>query len=232
MGNDKQQLPVAAERVSDAQGRRRRGGVIDFLAHVHPPWIPRERVRFTFTFCMGGLAAYLFLVLALTGVLLMFHYRTGGAAPYLSVREITEIVPYGELIRSLHYWGGQWMVALILFHMIRVVLTESHQGAKRWIWVVGVLLLALMLIIDFSGYLLRFDRDTFWAGFVAFGVIREIPYVGEGLHRLLTGTGTYGSASIQRIYLWHCVVLPMTVFGFMLYHFWKVSRLGYMGRFL
>ncbi len=221
-----------ATLVRDGQEKKRRGGVIDLLAHVHPPWIPRKRVRLTFTFCMGGLSAYLFFVLALTGVLLMFHYRTGADAAYLSVREITELVPYGELIRSLHYWGGQWLVLLILFHMIRVVLTGSYQGAKRWIWVVGVLLLGLVVIIDFSGYLLRFDRDTYWAGFVAFGVIREIPYVGDGLHRLLAGTSTYGPASIPRIYLWHCVVLPMTVLGFMLYHFWKVSRLGYMGRFL
>ena len=192
--------------------------------------IPGSRVRLTFTFCLGGLAFYFFLVLILTGVLLMFYYRFGEGQPYLSVREITEIVPFGNLMRNLHYWGGQVMVLLVLFHMVRVVLTGSYQEAKQRIWVVGTLMLAMVLVMDFSGYLLRFDRETFWAGFVAFGVVKEIPVVGEGLHRILTGTGTYSEASIQRIYLWHCVMLPITAICFMFYHFWKVAKEGLAGR--
>lgn len=205
-------------------------GIAAFLFHLHPPLIPRERIRLTFTFCMGGLSFYFFLVLLVTGILLMFYYRPGDASPYISVREITEFVPFGDLIRNLHYWGGQGMVVLILFHMIRVAVTGSYQGAKQWIWVVGMAMMALTLIMDFSGYLLRYDRETFWAGFVALGVIKEIPYAGEALHRLLTGTSTYGQGSIHRIYLWHCVVLPITVVCFMIYHFWKVSKLGWSGR--
>ncbi len=213
--------------------RKNRGGFFAFLVHLHPPLIPRERVRFTFTFCMGGLAFYLFLLLLATGVLLMFYYRPGGGStPYLSVREITELVPYGDLFRSLHYWGGQGIVLFLFFHMTRVVLTGSYQGPKRWIWVVGMVLLAFIAVLDFSGYLLRFDRETFWAGFVALGVVKEIPAVGEGLHRLLTGTATYGADSLHRIYLWHCVVLPIVVIAFMIYHFWKVRRQGWSGRAL
>jgi quinol-cytochrome oxidoreductase complex cytochrome b subunit len=184
----------------------------------------------TFTFCLGGLAFYFFLILLLTGVLLMFYYRFGDISPYLSVREITEFVPFGNLIRNLHYWGGQAIVVLMLFHMIRVMMTGSYQGAKQWVWVVGMIMLAMVLVMDFSGYLLRFDRETFWAGFVALGVVKEIPLIGDGLHRILTGTSTYGEGSIQRIYLWHCVILPISAICFMIYHFWKVAKQGWSGR--
>jgi quinol-cytochrome oxidoreductase complex cytochrome b subunit len=218
--------------IIEQRKKKDRGGFFAFLVHLHPPLIPRERIRLAFSFCLGGLSFYLFLLLLVTGILLMFYYLPGSGegAPYLSVREITEIVPFGDLFRNLHYWGGQGIVLLIFFHMIRVVVTGSYQGAKRWIWVVGMSLLVLVLILDFSGYLLRFDRETFWAGFVALGVVKKIPFVGESLHRLLTGTSTYGEPSIERIYVWHCVVLPITVVGFMIYHFWKVRRQGWSGQ--
>jgi quinol-cytochrome oxidoreductase complex cytochrome b subunit len=189
-------------------------------------------MRVTFTFCLGGLAFYFFLLLIATGVLLMFYYRYGDVSPYLSVREIAEIVPFGGLIRNLHYWCGQGIVLLILGHMVRVVITGSYQRSREWVWVIGMGLLALVFFMDFSGYLLRFDKETFWAGYVALGVVKEIPYVGETLHSLVTGTATYGEASAQRIYIWHCVVLPLAGLSFMFYHFWKVSRLGYSARVL
>lgn len=192
--------------------------------------ISRERLRITFTFCMGGLSLYFFAILLLTGILLMFYYGYGDEQPYLSVREMSEWVPYGNLIRTLHYWSGQLIVMSMLIHMLRVFFTGSYQNSKQWIWVVGMMLLAMVLIMDFSGYLLRFDKETFWAGFVALGVVREIPWVGQSLHRLLTGTSIYGAGSIQRIYLWHCVVLPVVAACFMGYHFWKVSKQGGWGR--
>jgi len=206
------------------------GGVSAFLAHLHPPLLPRERIRLTFTFCLGGLAFYFFVLLGVTGILLMFYYRYGDVSPYLSVREISEVIPFGGLVRSLHYWCGQGIVLLVVFHMARVLLTESYRNTRAWIWVVGMALLALVFMMDFSGYLLRFDTETFWAGFVAFGVIKEIPLVGDGLHRLAAGSATYGEASAARIFLWHCVVLPLAALSFMFYHFWKVSRLGYGSR--
>ena len=184
----------------------------------------------TYTFCLGGLAFYFFVLLCVTGILLMFYYRYGGVSPYLSVREISEFIPFGGLVRSLHYWGGQVIVLLVVFHMVRVVLTGSYLKRRAWIWVVGMALLALVFFMDFSGYLLRFDTETFWAGFVAFGVIKEIPLVGESLHLMLAGSSTYGEASAARIFLWHCVVLPLAALSFMFYHFWKVSRLGYGNR--
>lgn len=211
-------------------GKKNHSGISALLVHLHPPLIPRTRARLTFSLCLGGLAFYFFLVLLATGILLMFYYRYGDGSPYLSVREIAEVVPYGDLMRNLHYWGGQIIVVLTLLHMVRVFVTGSYQSSKQWIWVVGALLLAMVVIMDFSGYLLRFDRETYWAGFVALGVVKAIPWIGEGLHRFLTGTSVYGAGSIQRIYLWHCVVLPITVLCFMAYHFWKVGKPGGMGR--
>jgi len=204
-----------------------KGGIGAFLFHLHPPLIPGERARIAFSFCLGGLSFFLFCVLCVTGVLLMFYYRSGQGSAYLSVREITEAVPYGDLFRGLHYWAGQGIVWLILLHMCRVVMTGSYQGPKRWIWGVGMVLLALILVMDFSGYLLRFDQDTYWAGTVALGLVKRIPLVGQGLHQVMTGTPAYGEDALQRIYLWHCVVLPLGVLAFAANHFWKIRRLGW-----
>ena len=207
-----------------ARHEPRRGGAGAFLLHLHPPRIPARRASAGFTLCLGGLAFHLFLVSAVTGILLMVHYRPD--APYVSVREIAEWIPYGDLVRNLHYWAGQGMVVLMLLHMVRVVVTGSYQGPKRRIWAVGALLAGLVLVADFTGYLLRFDRETFWAGYVALRVVRAVPLAGPGLHRIAAGTETYGAASVRRIHLWHCVVLPLAVAAFVSYHFWKVRRAG------
>ncbi|MBM3301906.1 MAG: cytochrome bc complex cytochrome b subunit, partial [Deltaproteobacteria bacterium] len=111
-----------------------RGSLSDFLLHIHPRHIPESSSKVTFTWCLGGLAAWMFVIEAVTGALLMLHYVPTPGGAYQSVQMITHIVPYGLLIRNLHYWAGQIMVVVVVLHMIRVVVTGSYAAPRRLNW--------------------------------------------------------------------------------------------------
>ncbi len=134
----------------------------NFFEHLHPATIPARSAAFTYTFGLGGISVLLVLVLLVTGVLLMFLYEPSLARAYSSVAEITYEAPYGWFVRNLHYWAGQWLVITVTLHMARVVFTGGYKR-RRANWLIGVGLLVLVLLLDFTGLVLRWDADVSWA---------------------------------------------------------------------
>lgn len=168
----------------------------------------------------------LFLILVLTGGALLFHYRPTTAEAHASLYDLSRVVPYGWWIRNLHYWGGQAMVLFVLLHMARVVLTGAFAPPRRFNWVVGCALLSLTLITDFTGYLLRWDRDMVWAATVVAELLQRVPGFGGGLYSFLTGSEGLGDTALLRFYVLHCVLLPSMMAVLMAYHFWRVRKDG------
>src|SRR6266850_8434706 len=90
--------------------------------HLHPVAVRKSGIRLSFTWCMGGLTFFLFLVETITGVLLMFYYRPSVEFAYNDIRDLRDTVPIG-IMRELHRWGAHAMVISVWFHMLRVFLT-------------------------------------------------------------------------------------------------------------
>ena len=158
-----------------------------FLEHIHPPRIPPERIRFSATFCLGGLSFLLFLVLGGTGVVLMFSYTPtpDGAAAFFA-QEAGDL-PFAWFFRRLHFLAGQAMVITLLLHLARVLATRAYLPPRSANWLVGLGLLLLVLALDLSGYVLRWDAATQGAATVAAGVLGEIPAVGPLFKRPAIG---------------------------------------------
>lgn len=195
---------------------------VNFTNHLRPRTLPVRAVSIFYTFCLGGLSFLAFVVLGITGILLMFHYHPSGS--YNSVVNLASVIRYGALLRSLHYWAAQVMVVSVFLHMCRVVWTHSYRPPRELNWVIGVILLVLTLVLDFSGILLRGSQETASAAAVAVHILQIIPVIGSGLARIFFGPA--GTTDQLVLYVWHCVALPAAAFWLQGYHFWRIRRDG------
>ena len=111
------------------------------LYHLHPTKVKRHGLKLTYTFCLGGLSFFLFILLTLTGIFLMFFYRPmadiGGAVAYADMQAIRSSVFFGDLMRNLHRWGAHLMVLSVTLHMARVFYTGAYKPPREFNWVVG-----------------------------------------------------------------------------------------------
>ena len=155
--------------------------------HLHPNFVPRGAIRVTYTWCLGGLSFMLFLILTVTGVLLMFYYVPSVTQAYENIKDLETVVTFGMLMRNLHRWGAHGMVITVFLHMCRVFYTGSYKPPREFNWVVGVILFVLTLLLSFTGYLLPWDQLAFWAITVGTSLGGAAPLLGTQVNLLLLG---------------------------------------------
>ena len=142
----------------DTPRNRALGVLSNVFLHLHPAKINRDAVRYSYTWGMGGITFYLFIVLTFTGVLLMFYYHPTKVQAFRDMLYLEHDVPFGKLLRNMHRWAAHLMVIGVWLHMFRVFLTGSYKKPREFNWSVGVMLLVLTLLLSFTGYLLPDDQ--------------------------------------------------------------------------
>ncbi|MCZ7551727.1 MAG: hypothetical protein B6D39_08550 [Anaerolineae bacterium UTCFX2] len=197
-----------------------------FFQHLHPPTIPAPQARLRYTLGAGGLSLFLLLVVILTGVLEMFYYIPTPERAALSIQEISFLVPFGGLIRNLHFWSAQFLVVFSLLHLLRVILTGAYAPPRRVNYLIGISLLALILALDFSGYVLRWDNGVYWALVTGTNLIKTIPGAGPALYSLAVGGNELGAPTLVRFYAWHIFGLALTMSFLAGWHIFRVRRDG------
>jgi cytochrome b6 len=216
------------------------GVLTNVFLHLHPAKINRDAVRFSYTWGMGGITFYLFIVLTFTGILLMFYYHPTKGQAYQDILYLENDVPFGKLLRNMHRWGAHLMVITTWLHMFRVVLTGSYKTPREFNWTVGVVLLVLTLLLSFTGYLLPDDQLGFWAVTVGTNMARATPMLGtEGpfgpelgmspyndVRFALLGGSIVDANALLRSYIWHCIAIPVIVSVLLAVHFWRVRKDG------
>lgn len=203
-----------------------KGSLTAFLLHLHPRLIPEASAKIRYTWCMGGLAMWMFVLEIVTGLLLVLHYAPSAKGAYPSIQEITHVVPYGFFVRNLHYWCGQVMVVLVALHMVRVFVTGSYAHPRRLNWIIGLGLLVITLVVDFTGYLLVWDDRSLWAWTIARHLAQTLPGVGSSISVALFGPEEVGDAVLVRVYVWHVILLPGLMSLLLGWHFWRIRKDG------
>src|SRR5271165_2753507 len=122
----------------DTPRNRALGVLSNVFLHLHPARINRDAVRYSYTWGMGGITFFVFLVLLFTGVLLMFYYHPVRIQAYRDILYLEHDVPFGRLLRNMHRWAGHLMVITIWLHMFRVVVTGAYKKPREFNWCVGV----------------------------------------------------------------------------------------------
>src|SRR3990172_1648111 len=227
--------------------RRTRAMVIlsNVFLHLHPVAIRKSGIRLSYTWCMGGLTFFLFLVEVVTGILLMFYYRPVAEYAYKDIQGLRAHVTLG-LLRELHRWGAHAMIIAIWLHMLRVFLTGSYKPPREFNWNVGVILLVLTLLLSFTGYLLPWDQLAMWAITVGSNMARATPFLGhegpgaallkvgevslvhsgDDIRFALLGGRFVGAPALLRFYVLHCVFIPLAAAVLISIHFWRVRKDG------
>jgi len=198
----------------------------NFFHHLHAPTIPALQARFRYTLGAGGLAVFLFLILLVTGILEMFYYIPVPEHAAISIETIVSLVPFGALIRNLHYWSAQALVIVMSVHLLRVVLTGAYARHRRLNYLIGMAMLVLILLLDFTGYVLRWDEGIRWALIVGANLLKTVPWIGDSLYKVAIGGPQPGLSSLERFYTWHIFVLTLIAIFLGAWHIFRVRRDG------
>jgi len=202
----------------------------NFFLHLHPVKIHRNSLRAAFTLGLGLISFFLFMILVVTGILLMFYYVPSTTQAYDRMLDLRGTVAFGIFLRNMHRWAAHGMVAAVFLHMCRVFLTGSYKPPREFNWVLGVLLLLLTLFLSFTGYLLPWDQLAFWAITVGTSIASYAPLVGSQVKFLLLGDSTVGQEALLRFYVLHVAVLPAVLSLLVAIHFWRIRKDGGLSR--
>ena len=147
----------------------------NFFLHIHPVKTHVHSLRPTYTFGLGVIAFSLFIILAASGILLMFYYVPSVEQAHDRMLDLSGTVAFGVLLRNMHRWAAHGMVAIVLLHMARVFFTGSYKAPREFNWVIGIVLLLLTFFASFTGYLLPWDQKGYWATDVATNIAGTLP---------------------------------------------------------
>ncbi len=210
---------------TDDRGRMRM--VVDSLVlHLHPTKVPVTALRFNYTWGLGGLSAFLMVLLALTGVALQNNYTPAVPQAYLDVLNLRANVWFGELIRNLHHWSANLLILVSALHLARVFFTGAYRPPRELNWILGLFMFLLILGANFTGYLLPWDQLAYWAITVGTSILGYVPLLGDWVSNLLLGGPEVGGKTLLNFYAMHISFIPLFIFGIMAYHFWRIRKDG------
>lgn len=188
----------------------------------HP--VPRETASWFYVF--GSAALVVFVMQITTGMLLAVIYVPSAGEAWNSLQTLNHSIAFGWYIRALHGWGSNFMVAIVLIHMVQVFLFGAFKYPRELTWIVGVFLLLMTLGMAFSGQVLRFDQDAFWGLGIGASICSRIPIVGPWMVNLLLGGPIIAGATLSRFFALHVFVIPGMLIAFVGLHLLMVLKLG------
>lgn len=207
--------------------RKRVMVVINSLAlHLHPVRIAKKSLKVTYTWGLGGLSIWAFVLLTITGVFLMFYYIPSVKDAWWSIIRLDTDVYFGQFMRNMHRWAAHAMVILVFLHMTRVFYTGSYKPPRDFNWVLGVVLLTLTFLLSFTGYLLPWDQLAYWAITVGANMGGATPFIGKQVQIALLGGFQIGQPTLIRWYTLHVIFLPLAMIVLVSMHFWRVRKDG------
>jgi quinol-cytochrome oxidoreductase complex cytochrome b subunit len=195
-----------------------------FFLHMRPNRLPAPTLRYTHTFGLGGMSAVLVVLLVLTGSLMMLAYEPTPDRAHDSILGLQTETLFGPLIRGIHFWSANLLIAVALLHLLRVFFTGAKDGPRKLNWVIGLVLLACVLAANFTGYLLPWDQLSYWAVTICTGMLGYVPGVGGWLQEAVRGGRDVGPTTLIIFYTIHTAVVPAALVVLMGFHFWRVRK--------
>lgn len=229
---DKQEIQPGVTKINDTdeqqnglmgwiEQRYSLDGLKAFLAHKQVPLH-----RHSLWYYLGGMTLFFFLIQIVTGIMLLFYYRPSAESAFESVQFIMTEVRFGWLIRSMHSWSANLMVATAFLHLFSVFFMRAYRKPRELTWVSGVLMLFFAMGFGFSGYLLPWNELAFFATKVGTEIVAVIPFIGNALMEFLRGGEDVTGATLTRFFAIHVAILPFLFFLLLAFHLLIVQVQG------
>jgi ubiquinol-cytochrome c reductase cytochrome b subunit len=189
---------------------------------AHP--VPRQSASWFYVF--GSAALTVFMSQVVTGILLALLYVPSAGEAWGVLQVLNHQVSAGWFIRALHGWGSNFMVAIVLVHMVQVFLFGAYKFPRELTWIVGVCLLLMTLGMAFTGQVLRFDQDAYWGLGIGASIASRVPILGPAIVNVLLGGPIIAGATLARFFALHVFVIPGLLFGLVGLHLLLVLKVG------
>jgi ubiquinol-cytochrome c reductase cytochrome b subunit len=177
-------------------------------------------------YTIGSATLIAFTVQVVTGVALAFSYVPTPDHAYESLDFITHGALLGNIVRGIHFWGASAMVLLVCAHAAQVFLIGSFKYPREVNWLSGTLLLIFTFGMAFTGQLLRWNQDAYWAVVVGASQAARAPIIGDLLTGILFAGPQIGGATLTRFYATHVFMIPAIIFALLGMHLYLVIRHG------
>jgi ubiquinol-cytochrome c reductase cytochrome b subunit len=188
----------------------------------HP--VPRKSASWAYVF--GSASLTLLMLQIVTGICLALVYVPSAENAWNSLQVLNHQIPFGWFIRALHGWGSNFMVAIVLIHMIQVFLFGAFKYPRELTWIVGVFLLLMTLAMAFTGQVLRFDQDAYWGLGIGASIMGRVPVIGHNLVNLMLGGPIIAGETLSRFFAIHVFIVPGALIAFVGVHLLMVLKLG------
>lgn len=206
------------------------GKLLSFLAlDRHAARVCETRVAgdaLSWTRFCGSLSLALIILLFFSGAFMMFYYSPTPAAAYDSVDFAQFSLPFGDIVRGVHYWAWNLLLVVLGLHVAGTFLVAAYKEPRQLVWVSGVLTLLVVPLCIVTGDLLPWDQKGYWTTQVRNSIISSVPLVGDFMLRLLQGGPRTGTVALTRFYVLHCVFLPLLMVKLIAIHFHFLAHKG------
>ena len=177
-------------------------------------------------YTLGSASMILALLQGITGMLLTIYYVPTPDHAYDSIQYIMNDVTFGWLIRGMHHWGATLLVIVVFLHMLKSYFVGAYKYPREITWLTGGVLLLVVLVMGFSGYLLPWNQKAYWATSVGTAIAGAVPVIGPLLERILRGGQEIGAVTLARFYGLHIWWIPIIVLAMIGAHLYLVIRIG------
>jgi ubiquinol-cytochrome c reductase cytochrome b subunit len=195
-------------------------GLIEPLTQAAEHPTPSNSASWWYVF--GSAATVLLVMQVMTGILLALVYSPSANEAWGSLQVLNHNIALGWYLRALHGWGSDFMIAIVLIHMVQVFLFGAYKFPRELTWIVGVLLLLLTLGMAFTGQVMRFDQDAYWGLGIGASIASRVPVIGAPLVHMILGGPIIGGATLSRFFTLHVFVFPGLLLAGVGVHVWMV----------
>jgi ubiquinol-cytochrome c reductase cytochrome b subunit len=216
MANIKQSVINAGEK--GYHWLEKRLGLIKPLTKAAEHPTPSNNASWWYVF--GSAATVLLMLQVMTGILLALVYSPSASEAWGSLQVLNHNIALGWFLRAMHGWGSDFMIAIVLIHMVQVFMFGAYKFPRELTWIVGVGLLLLTLGMAFTGQVMRFDQDAYWGLGIGASIASRVPFIGAPLVHLVLGGPIIGGATLSRFFTLHVFVIPGLLLGAAGIHIW------------
>ena len=186
--------------------------------------VPRRSGSWFYVFGSGTLLC--FMVQIVTGICLALVYVPSADQAYTSLEYLNYQQQFGWFVRAMHYWGSNFMVAIMFLHLTQVFLFGAFKYPREMTWISGVILLLCTLGMAFTGQILRFDQDAYWGLGIGAAMAGRVPLMGPAIVHMMLGGPIIAGETLSRFFTLHVFVIPGTILAIVSLHLRLVLTKG------